>query len=224
VNAYAALFLVAVGLSGWFWFRLARRDHRLFLLYLAALFGALAGAKLGWLFAEGWRDFGRPDFWLALATGKTILGGLLGGYLAVEWLKRVLGYHAPTGDWFATVVPLGIALGRVGCLRAGCCLGVPWDGPCALVDRAGLARWPAVPLETAFNLAAALTFFVLRRRGVLLGQHFHLYLIAYGAFRFLHETLRTTPRDFGPVSGYQLLSLACVAVGLVGFRRRARMA
>jgi len=221
VNTYSALLLVAIGLSGWYWFRLARRDHRLFLLYLGALFGALAGAKLGWFFAEGWRDIGRPYFWIALATGKTILGGLLGGYLTVEVLKRALDYRAPTGDWFAMIVPLGIALGRVGCLRQGCCGGVPWDGFCALTDPFGIARWPAVPVEMGFNLLAAATFFVLRRRGILPGQHFHLYLMAYGIFRFFHEWMRDTPRAFGPVTGYQLLALGCVAAGAVGFARRA---
>ncbi|MDD5200821.1 MAG: prolipoprotein diacylglyceryl transferase [Terrimicrobiaceae bacterium] len=222
VTAYSILLLAAIALSGWYWHRLARRDHRLFLLYLAALFGALAGAKLGWFLAEGWMEIGASSFWLALATGKTILGGLLVGYLAVEMLKRVLGYRAPTGDWFATVVPLGIALGRVGCLRQGCCAGVPWTGFCALPDRFGVARWPSVPVEIAFNLLAAATFFGMRRRGLLAGQHFHLYLIAYGAFRFFHEWLRDTPRAFGPLTGYQLLALACVAAGAVGFAARAR--
>jgi phosphatidylglycerol:prolipoprotein diacylglycerol transferase len=221
VNAYSVALLAAISLSGWFWFRLARRDHRLFLLYLGALFGALAGAKLGWFFAEGWQMLGASQFWLALVTGKTILGGLLGGYFTVEILKRALGYQAPTGDWFATVVPLGIALGRIGCLRAGCCLGAPWNGVCALPDRAGILRWPAVPMEIGFNLLAAGIFFGMRRRGILPGQHFHLYLIAYGTFRFLHEFVRDTPRAFGGLTGYQILALACVATGAIGFVRRA---
>jgi phosphatidylglycerol:prolipoprotein diacylglycerol transferase len=221
VSVYSATLLAAIVLSGWYWFRLARRDHRLFLLYLGALFGALAGAKLGWLFVEGWREVGQPYFWLALATGKTILGGLLGGFLTVELLKPALGCRQPTGDWFATVIPLGIAMGRVGCLRQGCCAGVTWNGWCALSDRLGVTRWPAVPVEIAFNLSAAAVFFTLRRRGIWPGQHFHLYLIAYGLFRFVHEWLRSTPRDFGPFTGYQILALGCVAVGAIGFARRA---
>jgi phosphatidylglycerol:prolipoprotein diacylglycerol transferase len=221
---YAATMLAAIVLTGIFWTRLARRDSRLLLLYLGALFGALIGAKLGWFLAEGWAFIGRPGFWLALATGKTIVGGLLGGYLAVEALKPVLGYTAPTGDWFAMVVPLGIALGRLGCIRQGCCGGVPWQGWCAVHGAGGIARWPSPQVEFAFNLLAALVFFGMRRRGELPGQHFHLYLMAYGAFRFFHEFLRATPREFGPVSGYQILALGCVAAGAIGFARRARQA
>jgi phosphatidylglycerol:prolipoprotein diacylglycerol transferase len=219
---YALTTLAAMVLCGVFWWRLARKDSHLFLLYLGALFGALIGAKIGWFVAEGWREVGEPYFWLMFATGKTILGGLLGGFLTVELLKRVLGVRRPTGDWFATVVPLGIAIGRIGCIREGCCLGVPWDGWCAVKDAHGMPRWPSAQLELAFNLLAAAVFFVLRRRGVLPGQHFHLYLIAYGLFRFLHEFARETPREVGPFSGYQVLALACVVAGVTGFVRRSR--
>ena len=55
------------------------------------------------------------------------------------------------------------------------------------------------------------------------GQHFHLYLIAYGIFRFAHEWMRVTPKLGGILSGYQLAALACVALGAWGFRRRARL-
>ncbi|HEY8903409.1 MAG TPA: hypothetical protein VIM48_06860, partial [Chthoniobacterales bacterium] len=59
-------------------------------------------------------------------------------------------------------------------------------------------------------------------RRLLPGQHFHLYLIAYGTFRFFHEIVGNTPREFGPFSGYQALAIACVAVGIIGFITLAR--
>jgi prolipoprotein diacylglyceryltransferase len=54
------------------------------------------------------------------------------------------------------------------------------------------------------------------------GQHFHVYLMAYGAFRFAHEFLRATPRVTGGFSGYQIAALACVALGAWRFVVRAR--
>jgi hypothetical protein len=65
--------------------------------------------------------------WRHLAAGKTILGGLLGGYLAVEIAKRLVGYTGATGDWFVTIVPLAVVLGRVGCWCYGCCQGKIWQ-------------------------------------------------------------------------------------------------
>jgi phosphatidylglycerol:prolipoprotein diacylglycerol transferase len=54
------------------------------------------------------------------------------------------------------------------------------------------------------------------------GQHFHLYLIGYGVFRFAHEFLRATPPIGFGITGYQIAALACLVLGVTGFIRRAR--
>ena len=188
-----------------------------------------------------------PDHWKIWATGKTIVGALLGGYLGVETAKKAVDYTQPTGDLFALVAPIGIIFGRIGCLLHGCCLGQecslnaagepPWW---ALRDVAGVPRWPAVPVEIAFNLIMLAFFLGLRwtaksRAGqgtnaveeasvstsFLAGQHFHIYLMAYGVFRFVHEFVRATPRLVFGLTGYQFAALACVALGAVGFVKRA---
>ena len=224
-QAYGWLMLAGIGVSIIFWSRLARRDQRLLTVYVAALLGAFLGAKVVYFLAEGYQHLGAPDMWLQLATGKTILGGLLGGYLAVEIAKRVVRYAGVTGDWFATIVPFGIVLGRIGCWFHGCCRGEAcrpsWF---TVTDSTGVARWPAVPVETLFNVAMIVLSFCWRRDRRLPGQHFHLYLMAYGGFRFLHEFLRVTPKIFGPFSGYQLAALAVAALGFWGFVRRAKVA
>jgi len=69
-------------------------------------------------------------------------------------------------------------------------------------------------------VAAIIAFFLLRREKKLVGQHFHLYLMAYGAFRFAHEFLRDTPRVAGSITGYQIAALAVMALGAGGFVRR----
>ena len=224
-TAYGWLMLAGIGVTAWFWLRLARRDSRLLAVYVGGLLGAFLGAKLLYLAIDGWRFVGQPDFWLQLATGKTILGALLGGYLAVELVKRAVGYTGITGDWFALVAPLGIVLGRVGCLVHGCCQG----RPCApawytIRDAGGVERWPAVPVEIGFNLAMLALFVVLRWRRKLIGQHFHLYLIAYGTFRFLHEFLRNERRLLGPLTGYQVAALGVAALGAIAFLRREQTA
>ena len=225
-SPYGLLLVAGIAVTLAFWSRLAKRDDRLFLIYLAALVGAFVGAKVVYLAAEGWLFWDSPDRWLIWATGKTILGALLGGYFAVEIAKKMLGFSRATGDWFAIVAPVGIILGRVGCLLHGCCLGTKCAPAWWTVrDASGVARWPAVPIEIAFNALALVVFFGLRRRGVLAGQHFHLYLTGYGAFRFAHEFLRATPRLSHGITGYQIAALAVVALGLAGFlRRRTQLA
>ncbi|PWU14753.1 MAG: diacylglyceryl transferase [Verrucomicrobia bacterium] len=224
LSPYFWLLLAGIAVSFWFWLRLARRDRRLLIIYAAALAGAFAGAKVVYFFAEGYTHLGASDMWLQLATGKSILGGLLGGFLAVELAKRWIGYSGITGDWFAVIAPIGIIMGRIGCWMHGCCRGIE----CApawftTTDAAGVTRWPAVPIEIIFNLLFLATVVLLRRGRLLPGQHFHLYLIAYGAFRFFHEYLREEPRLFGPFTGYQIASLVVLALGALAFAHRKRL-
>ncbi|MCB1233106.1 MAG: prolipoprotein diacylglyceryl transferase [Verrucomicrobiae bacterium] len=219
---YLLLLLVALIGSVFWWSRRFRSDPRLIQIFAGAVIGAFAGAKLAYLLAEGWLHWGHADFWYQLANGKTILGALLGGYAGVEGVKKLVGYREPTGDGFAAVAPLGIALGRLGCLAHGCCLGIACESAhwFTVNDGAGMPRWPAPWIELAFNLGAFVVFLWFRHRGILPGQHFHLYLIAYGLFRFVHEFARDTPRVLGLFSGYQVLALMVLALGIWGFRKR----
>jgi phosphatidylglycerol:prolipoprotein diacylglycerol transferase len=233
-TAYGWLMLAGIFVSIALWSRVAKRDSRLVLIYVAALAGAFLGAKLVYLGAEGWLHWRDADRWLALATGKSITGGLLGGYAAVEIAKRLLGYTRATGDWFAVIAPVGIMLGRIGCVLHGCCLGRVCDANWFTVnDAAGVARWPAAQVELIFNALALGAVLLLRARRatpaspgapdyLLRGQHFHLYLIAYGLFRFGHEFLRATPQILGPFSGYQISAAAVVALSVGGFVRRRK--
>ncbi len=222
-TAYGWLMLAGILVSIALWSRWARQDSRLVLIYVAALAGAFLGAKLVYLGAEGWLHWHDANRWLVLATGKSITGALLGGYAAVEIAKRLLGYRGATGDWFAIIVPVGIMLGRVGCRLQGCCLGrvcaASWY---TINDAQGVARWPAVPLEFLFNALMLGVILLLRWGRIAPGQLFHIYLMAYGIFRFFHEFMRDTPQIIGPFSGYQFAALGVAVLGAVGFVLRWR--
>lgn len=222
---YSVLMALGVIVSAVFWMRLARSNRELLVIYISALLGAFVGAKLVYVFAEGWLHFHDADAWRQLATGKSIIGALLGGYVAVELAKKWIGYAKPTGDWFAQIVPVVVLLGRVGCLLQGCCLGERCPRSWYTIDDSlGQARWPAVPLEMAFNAVAIVTFFIMRRKGILPNQHFHIYLIAYGLFRLAHEFVRDTPHVFAGFTGYQIAALAVALLGICGFVVRQRQA
>jgi phosphatidylglycerol:prolipoprotein diacylglycerol transferase len=103
---------------------------------VGALVGAIVGSKLGMVL------FVRPTelyaLFLAMADwnfeGKTVVGGLIGGYIGVEVCKKIVGIRHSTGDAFAVAIPVAQALGRVGCFLHGCCWGIPTD------------HWPGLPL------------------------------------------------------------------------------
>lgn len=225
---YALTMLIGITIGAVFWIRKSQDDHRVAFIYLAALGGAFLGAKMAYLVSEGWLHLEDDQRWLHWLAGKSVTGALLGGWIGVEGCKKAVGYTKVTGDHYALLVPLGLIVGRVGCLAHGCCPGVRCElGAFTLHDAAGLARWPAVPVEMIFNLLCFLAVLALRRGKFLAGQHFHLYLIAYGLFRFGHEFLRATPKPWGGVSGYQVIALLLTTAGLLAFcirsKRRGRM-
>ena len=73
-----------------------------------------------------------------------------------------------------------------------------------------------------FLAITMLGLLVLRAKKKLPGQHFHLFLIAYGTFRLGHEFLRDTPKPFFGFSGYQIIALLTAAAALFAYRRRSR--
>lgn len=207
---YSFLILVGIGIGAVYWFRVSKTDGRLPLIYFGGLAGAFAGAKIAYLISEGWLHFDHPQRWQLWLSGKSIIGALPGGWVAVEIVKRAAGYRAITGDRFALLLPVPLILGRIGCLSAACCPGIPW----------GAGRWPAVPFEIGFQLTAFAALVALRLKHGQPGQHFHLYLIAYGLFRFAHEFLRATPKPFAGMSGYQLIALATAVAAVIAYRTR----
>jgi len=225
-SAYSVLMIIGILLAAWVWGRITRserRDPRLTYIYIAALAGAIVGAKAAFLLAEGWAY---EDDWLALLTGRSITGALLGGYTAVELAKRRLRYASATGDAFAVIVPMGLILGRVGCLIEGCCQGAVCEAHWwTLTVGGGHSRWPIVPMEIAFNGAMLAFVLLARHRSWLPGNLFHLYLIAYGLFRFATEFARDTTRlDGTSLSGYHLIALTIVVLGVERFVKRSQSA
>lgn len=204
------MLLIGIAWGAVYWFRESKRNGRVALIYAAGLAGAFAGAKLAFLFAEGWLHFHDPDRWLIWLSGKSIMGALPGGWMGVEIAKKALGYRETTGDRFAMLLPVPLILGRIGCLYAGCCGGII----CAF------GTWPAVGVEIGFQVVALVLLGWMRRQNLQAGQHFHLYLIAYGLFRYGHEFLRATPKPFLGLSGYQLIGLATAVAAVFAYRRR----
>jgi prolipoprotein diacylglyceryltransferase len=96
---------------------------------LVGLFGGLIGANLAQLIASGGKE-----------AGKTVLGGIIGGYLSVHLFKRRIGLVRPLGDLFALALSAGEAVGRWGCFFGGCCYGRETGQNGVVVGASTLAR------------------------------------------------------------------------------------
>lgn len=193
-----------------YWTKKGKDDVDLLAILLAGIAGGFLGAKLAYLFAEGWLHLHEENRWMHWVVGKSVMGSFLGGWMAVEWMKKRLGYKKITGDLFAQTLPLPLFMGRIGCLHAGCCKGIIFHGKV----------WPAVTVEMIFLAVMALVLFVLRRRNLLVGMHFYLFLVCYSTFRFCHEFLRDTPKVFWGISGYQIIAVITALAAVIAWRRR----
>ena len=202
-------------------------------LSLIAIIGALGGAVLFELPADffGWTASvaGEPIVTHAMG-GRTVVGGLLGGWLAVEAGKLGLGIKQPTGDGFALSLAVGLACGRLGCFFAGCCAGRTSDGHAwwsvlSLPGRDGLPRFPAQLTEMGFHALAAIALLALARAGKLRTRRFAAYVALYAGFRFAIETVRDNPPLALGLTYYQWLALPLFALAAGTFlARRPRLA
>lgn len=179
---------------------------------LGGFCGAMIGAKLPFALSD-WTGLVNGTTWFS--DGKTIMFGIVGGYLGVEVAKWTLDIRIKTGDTFAAPVAAAVAIGRLACFVAGCCYGAPTSLPWGVRFAAAgdeQLRHPTQLYESIFHVAMAGLLLELRRRGIFCGQLVKLYILAYLGYRFLTEFIRPEPRLFAGLTGYQLAALALAPV------------
>jgi prolipoprotein diacylglyceryltransferase len=175
----------------------------------AAVVGALFGSRILFWFEDPQRTVGQLTNLRYLAGGQTIVGALIGGWMAVEWQKRRLHISQPTGDLFAVPIALGAAVGRIGCFLSGLpdgTYGLPAAVPWAIDLGDGIPRHPTALYESAFMFALAFALTRLERRAAL-GELFLGLIAAYLAFRVVVDFWKP---GVTVVAGLTAIQLACV--------------
>ncbi len=213
--AYVALMMLAVVVgivvSRWTQQPLGLSIGERFGIAMGAFCGAMLGAKLPFVMAN-WQAFVDGGLWYA--SGKTIVLGLVGGYVGVEVAKWSLDIRVKTGDSFAVPVAAAIAVGRLGCFVGGCCYGTPTSLPWGIVFADGIPRHPTQLYEALFHTIAAIVLFILWRRKRFQGQLIKAYILAYLVYRFATEWIRPEPVMWLGLTGYQWATVACVPLFL----------
>ena len=207
--------------------------ERLMGLGFAVLVGAVVGAKLLLFVVD--IDYFMADpanLWMLVRSAGVFYGGFL---LAVGMAFWYMHCHAmpvwATRDAFAPGIAVGQAVGRLGCLLAGCCYGRPTDLPWGITFTNPFAAANAgTPLHASLHptqlYESAATLGTL---GILLfveccgrsfaGRTFLIYLLAYSTARFVIEIFRDDPRGtvFDVVSTSQFISVLLVPASILVF-------
>ena len=145
---------------------------------------------------------------LVAPGGKTVVGGLLGGWLGVEIAKKFSGIHRRTGDLFALPLCVGIAVGRIGCLIAGLAddtYGKPTSLPWAVDFGDGTGRHPTQAYEIVF--LALLGTLISRMDKLPEGARFRIFLASYLTWRVVIDFLKPQPL----ICGLSVIQWSCVA-------------
>lgn len=190
-----------------------QKDPRYAGVGAGCLIGAIIGSKVAMVFYLDAASFHEMFSRLLEfnTAGKTVLGGLTGGYIGGEIAKKLLGVTYSTGDALAVALPVAQGLGRLGCFLSECCYGVAWNGPLSVFQE-HTHRVPVQLLES--TLCFGLAIFLWNRRSLderKPGVLFRYYVIGYAAIRLSMEFLRGEPQaNWAGITASQWYCLAIV--------------
>ena len=191
------------------------------------IIAAIVGSRLFYVFIN-------MDFFMAAPLevfkiwtgGLVFYGGFIGAALVVVIYIKI--YHLPLGkicDIGALSLPLGHALGRIGCFFAGCCYGktcqLPWAITFHNPDSLAPLNIPLHPTQlysSASNLIIFLILLFCRPHKSYDGQLFWMYIILYGINRSIIEIFRGDFRGgevFGIFSISQTIGLSSALFAVV---------
>ena len=217
--AYAIAFRVYLGLRQRYGDPVSSGDR--WWVIAAAAAGAALGSKFWYWLEDPLKTLHNWHNPFYLMAGKTIVGGLIGGLIAVEWTKRRIGVHKSTGDLFAIPLALGISVGRVGCFLSGLAdntYGNPTTLPWGVNFGDGVPRHPTQLYEIVFLLLLSVTLWQLMRSPHGNGNIFKLFVATYAGWRLLIDFVK--PRV--AVAGLSSLQWSCLLLLLYcayGFSR-----
>lgn len=203
-------------------------------LIFYCVFGVVIGGRLGYTLIY------QPAYYLqhpieilyVWQGGMAFHGGLVGVLLVLALFARFRHYRfLEIGDFLAPLIPLGLAVGRLGNFINGELWGrtttVPWAMVFPQADHQ--ARHPSQLYEMGLEgIILFLVLWVFSRKPRPVGQVSALFLTLYGCFRFAVEYTRE-PDDFlgllsAGLSMGQWLSLPMILGGLILFVWSSRQA
>jgi phosphatidylglycerol:prolipoprotein diacylglycerol transferase len=160
---------------------------------------ALVGARAFYVITQWRAEFAGGSFWNVFAVwqgGLVFYGGFIFAAISLVGFCRIRKLPMlVVADLLAAALPLGHAVGRIGCWLNGCCYGGTYDGPLAVTyagNRVG-EQGPFFPIQllgSAGNLALFGLLFYLSTRIRKPGWLLPIYMLCYATTRLIAESFR----------------------------------
>lgn len=232
VSTYSIFVLLGL-IIGILWFMLTVslkdkvRGDKAYIIVLSALIFGIIGSKL--LVVIENIDVLIKDISqirVFLFTGKSIVGGLIGGFIGVKLAKKLLKLeNIRTGNRIAPAIALGMGIGRIGCFLTGCCYGIKTSLPIGVDFGDGVSRIPTQLIEMIFCFILFIYLFYKQRKNnkLIPGILFNELVLYYFTFRFLIEFIRDTQKNILFLSIYQIISIIGIVYILIRIRKEKKL-
>lgn len=180
------------------------------------------GARIVYILVE-WRSFlVNPLSVIFSRSGFVFYGGFLGILTGFVLTKKYKLNFLKFADIIILGLPLGQALGRIGCFFYGCCYGKPTTSSLGVLfppeSAAGFLRVKVIPtqlISAGFLILIFFLLFFLKKVKKFDGQIFVFYVFFYGIFRFGIEFYRGDSRgELFALSTSGVISLIAVVVSI----------
>lgn len=217
----AAGFLIGTVIVMYLGKKLEISENKSFILMCFVEIGVILGGKILFLVVNIHnlaRIFENLGFLAVFTkTGFVFFGGVFGGIIAVLAFSKIYKFlFREILSLVLSVAPLIHAIGRIGCLCAGCCYGIEWARQTAIFIH-NAYRFPIQLLEALLNLILFFilqVFFIQKKEFII-----PLYFGGYGIIRFFCEFFRgDMQREFiGVLSVSSWISIVCILLCILEF-------
>ena len=160
----------------------------------------------------------------SLIIGKSILGAIIGGTIAVETFKKIMHIKGSTGAYFVPSLAIGIAIGRVGCFLSGLddyTYGIATDSFLGYDFGDGITRHPVQLYESAvMALFFIYVLYVYFKNRLYFEKYiFYQFILLYATQRFVWEFLKPYETIALGLNVFQFFCLGLIIYSLYHLRR-----
>ena len=212
-------------------------------LAFASMIGGVVGARLFYVILNFSDYSSNPIEIIRIDHGGLVFyGGFIGAVLTVSWyIKKNKLKIWEVADLFALALPLGQAIGRIGCFINGCCFGKPSESWISYQYPHDSSVWahqvhsklipyqateclPVIPaqiFQSSINILIWIILVLVAKKANRAGLLFALYLILYSLGRFLNEFNRGDyTQHYIGLTISQVICLAIAPIGILMYRKR----
>lgn len=175
IQSYPLIIFIALIIGLIIYFYQLKKDgiknsNSIFIAIFAITFGTI-GAKIPILFIYWSQINNGINGASILLSGRTIVGGLIGGAAGTFTAKKIFGIKERMGNQLAIPIAAGMGIGRIGYFLRGCCYGKETNLPWGVDFGDHILRHPTQIYEMLFDFLLVIYLFYRKKKGVAKGQY-----------------------------------------------------